>query len=56
MTTNERLHVSGQLEAFGRAARSRDRQKMLAILGTVEVDDAAWVVDTILENPEKYGY
>ena len=56
MLLNERLYVSGQLDAFGRAARSRDRQEMLAILATVEVNDAPWVVDTILENPDKYGY
>jgi len=29
---------------------------MIRILSEVDVDDAAWSADTILQNPEKYGF
>jgi len=56
MTVNERLFEAGLLEAFANAARARDRSEMIRILTEVEVDDAAWSADTILETPQKYGF
>jgi len=56
MTVNERLFEAGLVEAFDAAARARDRSEMIRILSEVDVDDAAWSADTILQNPEKYGF
>jgi len=52
MTVNERLFEAGLVEAFDAAARARDRSEMIRILSEVDVDDAAWSADTILQNPE----
>lgn len=56
MTINERLYASGQMGAFGDAARRRDRDVMVAILRSLEVEDAESSVDTVLADPERYGY
>ena len=50
MTVNERLALSGMLEKFDAAARSRQRAAMIAILKRVELSDdyAAQWVDTLL--------
>lgn len=57
MTVNERLFTAGLLEQFGFAARARNRDKMIALLGEVELgDDATLITDAILANPAKYGY
>jgi hypothetical protein len=29
---------------------------MIRILTAVDVDDPAWSTDTMLQNPEKYGF
>lgn len=56
MTVNERLFDAGLMDAFDAAARARDRAEMNRLLTEVDVEDAAWSVDTILERPERYGY
>jgi hypothetical protein len=56
MTVNERLFDAGLMEAFDAATRARDRAEMIRLLTGVDVDDAAWSADTILESPERHGY
>ena len=56
MAVNERLLDAGLMEAFDAAASARDRAEMIRILTDVDVEDAAWSADTILERPERYGY
>jgi hypothetical protein len=58
MTLNERLFDAGLLDAFGEAARRRDRNTMIELLRRVALtpEDATWSVDTVLGNPSKYGY
>jgi len=56
MSVNERLFVAGLSNAFDAAARIRDRREMVRLLTEVDVEDAAWSVDTILGNPRRYGY
>ena len=56
MAVNERLLDAGVMEAFDAAASARDRAEMIRILTDVDVEDAAWSADTILERPERYGY
>lgn len=56
MTVNERLFVAGVMDAFGAAARARDRECMIGILCDVEVEDASTTVDAILAEPTRYGY
>jgi hypothetical protein len=56
MTVNERLFEAGLVEAFKTAARARNRSEMIRILSDVDVEDAAWSADTILKQPDKYGF
>jgi hypothetical protein len=58
MTVNERLAVAGQMKAFDKAVRARDRAGAIAVLRQVELSDeqAAWTVDTMFANPGRYGY
>ena len=56
MTVNERLFTAGLLDAFGEAARRRDRDQMIELLRRVEIETSEWSVDTILEHPERYGF
>lgn len=55
MTLNERLFAAGLIEAFDAAKRTRDRAEMIRLLTDVDVDDAAWSADTILETPARIG-
>jgi hypothetical protein len=57
MTVNERLIISGLTGAFDDAARGRDRDQMIEILGKVEMtpDAAAKAADMVLANPARYG-
>lgn len=55
MTVSERLFDAGLLDAFDAAARARDRSKMIRIFMDLDVEDAAWSVDTILGKPEDYS-
>jgi len=57
MTTNERLFVAGIIEDFDKAAMSRDRNRMIELLGKVELaDEAESITNTILAEPKRYGY
>jgi hypothetical protein len=57
MTTNERLFEAGLLSEWNAAASSRDRERMIELLGKVDLgDQAEWIADTVLSNPRKYGF
>lgn len=56
MTVNERLFAAGIVDEFDDATRARDRARMITLLAQVDVEDAEWSVDTILADPEKYGF
>jgi hypothetical protein len=57
MTTNERLFEAGLLSEWNAAARSRNRERMIELLGKVDLgDQAEWIADTVLSNPGKYGF
>jgi hypothetical protein len=57
MTTNERLFEAGLLSEWNAAARSRNRERMIELLGKVDLgDQAEWIADTVLANPGKYGF
>ena len=58
MTINERLVELALVERWDEAVRQRDREKMLRLMIAYELGekDAALTVDTVLENPEKYGF
>ena len=56
MTVNERLFAAGLLGDFDEAARRRDRRKMIDILTQVGDDTPERTTDTILRNPETYGF
>lgn len=57
MTLNERLFTAGMLDAFDQAVRDSDRDKMIAFLANVEIDEiqAREIVNTILAHPTRYG-
>lgn len=54
MTVNERLFATGALQSFQAAARKRDRDEMVRLLATVDV--SSWTADTIIADPQKYGF
>ena len=57
MTTNERLFVAGLLSEWTAAARSRNRERMIELLGKVDLgDQAESITETTLSNPGKYGF
>jgi hypothetical protein len=57
MTNNERLVEAGLLSEWSAAARSRNRDRMIELLGKVDLgDQAEWIADKVLSNPEKYGF
>lgn len=58
MTVNQRLFAAGLLDAFDHAARRRDRDEMIRLLASVELEgpDGVDIVDAILANPGKYGF
>jgi hypothetical protein len=57
MTVNERLYEAGITDAWDTAANSRNRDRMIELLGQVELSDQAErIVDTILANPGRYGF
>lgn len=58
MTVNERLVELGLTERWDEAVRRRDREKMLSLMIACELGkkDTARTVDTVLKNPEKYGF
>jgi hypothetical protein len=58
MTVNERLFACGLLDAWGEAARNRDRSQMIALLiqTAIEREQAERTTDAVLNNPEMYGF
>lgn len=56
MTINERLFHVGILNKWKAAVRRRDRQEMIALLEQVEVTDPQLTVDTVLTDPQAYGF
>jgi hypothetical protein len=57
-TVNERLYQTGLLDDFDRAIKADDRGRATDILIATGLggDQASDSVDTILQNPETYGY
>ena len=54
---HERLFEAGLLPEWDAAARSRNRDRMIELLGRVDLgDQAEWIADTVLSNPGKYGF
>jgi hypothetical protein len=57
MTTNERLAAAGLLESFDAAVRMQDRDRMIELLRRTDLgDEAIAIAETILANPERYGF
>ena len=57
MTVTERLFNAGLLQEWDRAAEARNRERMVEILGQVELaDEADGIVSKILANPSLYGF
>ena len=58
MTVNERLVISGRLEAWDAAVAAGDRAKMIEILVAASLTEkqAIFTTDTTLADPVKYGY
>lgn len=48
MTTNERLFVTGMMNAFDEAVRERDSGKVRSILRSIFVDEAS--IENIVSN------
>ncbi len=48
MTVNERLYLSGLMDAFDLARERRDKDRLIEILRRVEVDDSS--IKRILED------
>ena len=57
MTVNERLVVSGLLDAFDGAARARDTAKMIEILMRVGMtpQQAEETARAVVSDPARYG-
>ena len=53
MTVNERLYAAGLLDNFFNIANRKDRNEMVALLMSVELDrsEAEKTADTILNSP-----
>ncbi len=57
MTVNERLFSAGLIADWDVAAHSRNRKRMVELLTKVDLEDEAdQIVDTILSNPQRYGF
>jgi hypothetical protein len=58
MTVNERLFVCGAIDKWDDAVRKRSRADMIAMLRGVAMteNEAAQTTDSVLQNPEKYGF
>jgi hypothetical protein len=57
-TVNERLFGAGAMPEFDAAVRERDREAMIAVLvrAGLPQPSATATSDTILANPQRYGY
>jgi hypothetical protein len=56
MTVNERLFHLGLLDKWSRAVTDRNRSAMLALMRKCEVETPEFTVDTVLADPETYGF
>jgi len=58
MTVNERLSACDLFQRWDAAAISRNKEEMVALLGEVAItrEEASRIVDTILADPNKYGF
>jgi hypothetical protein len=58
MTVNERLVLCGAIDQWDDAVRRRDRERMVAVLGSVAMtpEQAAQTADAVLANPQRYGF
>jgi hypothetical protein len=55
MTVNERLYEAGLLDAWDAAASSRNRDRLIELLGKVGLSEQAeWISSTVLSNPKRY--
>ena len=57
-TTNERLFMAGLLDQFDKAAKRRERAELIKLLRQTFITEAhaERIADTLLQNPEQYGY
>ncbi len=56
MTVNERLFVTGLMQAWDEAVARKDRQAMIGLLGRVELaDQAAFIADSALKRHPELG-
>ena len=54
MTVNERLFASGLMEEWNQAVERKDREKLTALLGKVELaDQAAPIINSALEREKE---
>jgi hypothetical protein len=56
MTVNERLYCAGILDRWDDAAQRRDRDAMIELLKRIEVPNPHWTADTVLADPQRYGF
>ena len=60
MTMNERLWEAGLIPRWDAAAKARDRATLLRLCALVGIAEGptgrGWIVDTLLANPERYGF
>lgn len=58
MTLNERLYIAKLMDEFNSAIKRNDKENVIEILKKVDLDstEAAFIINTIYNNPKKYGY
>ena len=58
MTLNERLYEAKLMAEYDLVVKKRDRKKILEILKQVslEGEEAIYIVNTVLNDPQKYGH
>jgi hypothetical protein len=49
MTVNERLYISGLMDAFDKATKEEDIKKVIEILKEVEITDESAIVEILKE-------
>ena len=58
MTVNERFFALGLIDQFERAAKTKNRQKMIGVLlqCAFSQEQSEQTTDAVLKNPAKYGF
>jgi len=58
MTVNERIYAIGLLDQWDRAAKARDRDRMIQILSqcALSQEQCVQTTDAVLKNPAMYGF